>query len=152
MNLRPSLVRSTFAFAKVGRITWLLRTRCRGQMKGSREHRRGRNFGRVPRRPSENFGHRKALVDQGFDLAKIVKRGSPPSAANIANRKRYRFGKPRNHNGFWFFCAVFQGGIQKISFPKNDLWGGLELNTWGFRGRFCDLFRRICPFFRFSNC
>ena len=26
------------------------------------------------------------------------------------------------------FCyAIFQGGIQKISFPKNDLWGGLEL-------------------------
>ena len=26
-----------------------------------------------------------------------------------------------------FFRAIFQGGIQKISFPKNDLWGGLEL-------------------------
>ena len=28
---------------------------------------------------------------------------SPASATNIANRKRYRFGKPRNHNGFWVF-------------------------------------------------
>ncbi|MBR3978182.1 MAG: hypothetical protein IKJ94_01000 [Oscillospiraceae bacterium] len=28
-----------------------------------------------------------------------------------------------------FFRAFFQGGIQKISFPKNDLWGGLELLT-----------------------
>jgi len=51
-----------------------------------------------------------------------------------------------------FFRAIFQGGIQKISFPKNDLWGGLELNTWAFRGRFCDYFRRVCPFFRFFNC
>jgi len=52
---------------------------------------------------------------------------SPASATNNANRKRYRFEKPRNHNGFWVFCAIFQGGIQKISFPKNDSWGGLEL-------------------------
>ena len=27
-----------------------------------------------------------------------------------------------------FFRAIFQGAIQKISFPENDLWGGLELN------------------------
>ena len=33
-----------------------------------------------------------------------------------------------------FFRAVFQGGIQKISFPKNDLWGGLERNTLAFLG------------------
>jgi hypothetical protein len=26
-----------------------------------------------------------------------------------------------------FFRAIFQDGIQKISFPQNDLWGGLEL-------------------------
>jgi len=26
-----------------------------------------------------------------------------------------------------FFRAIFQGAIQKISFSKNDLWGGLEL-------------------------
>ena len=26
-----------------------------------------------------------------------------------------------------FFRAIFQGGIQKISFPKNALWEGLEL-------------------------
>lgn len=26
------------------------------------------------------------------------------------------------------FCyAIFQGMIKKISFPQNDLWGGLEL-------------------------
>ena len=25
------------------------------------------------------------------------------------------------------FRAIFQDGIQKISFPQNDLWGGLEL-------------------------
>jgi len=27
-----------------------------------------------------------------------------------------------------FFRAFFQGGIQKISFPKNDLWGDLNEN------------------------
>ena len=26
-----------------------------------------------------------------------------------------------------FFRAVFQGDIQKIAFPQNDLWGGFEL-------------------------
>jgi len=26
-----------------------------------------------------------------------------------------------------FSYAIFQSEIQKISFPKNDLWGGLEL-------------------------
>ena len=29
------------------------------------------------------------------------------SATNNANRKRYRFGKPRNHNGFWVFSCHF---------------------------------------------
>jgi len=48
-----------------------------------------------------------------------------------------------------FSYAIFQSEIQKISFPKNDLWGGLELNAWAFRGRFCDLFHRVCPFFVF---
>ena len=33
--------------------------------------------------------------------------------------------KPQRFLGF--FRAIFQGGIQKTSFPKNDLWGGLEL-------------------------
>ena len=50
-----------------------------------------------------------------------------PPATNIANRKRYRFEKPGNHNGFWVFRAIFQGAIQKILFPQNDLWGGPEL-------------------------
>ena len=61
---------------------------------------------------------------------------SPASATNIANRKRYRFGKPRNHNGFWVFYANFQYEIQKISFPQNDLWGGLELNLKNISGEF----------------
>jgi len=37
-----------------------------------------------------------------------------------------------------FFRVIFQGGIQKISFPKNDLWGGLELNSADIKGRFYD--------------
>ena len=28
-----------------------------------------------------------------------------------------------------FFLAIFQSEIQKISFPQNDLWGGLELKS-----------------------
>ena len=36
---------------------------------------------------------------------------------------------PRAATVLGFFRAIFQGGIQKISFPKNDLWGGLELNS-----------------------
>ena len=64
----------------------------------------------------------------------------------------YRCQKPKSRNGSWVFRAIFQGGIQKISFPKNDLWGGLELPTQAFRGRFCRIFRKICPFFRFRIC
>jgi len=45
-----------------------------------------------------------------------------------------------------FFRAFFQGGIQKISFPKNDLWGGLKLNSKDIKGRFCDSFRKVCLF------
>jgi len=37
-----------------------------------------------------------------------------------------------------FFLAIFQSGIQKISFPKNDSWGGLELNSTDIKGRFYD--------------
>ena len=59
---------------------------------------------------------------------------------------------PRAATVLGFFRAFFQGGIQKISFPKNGLWGGLELPTQAFGGRFCGLFRKICPFFRFRIC
>ncbi len=51
------------------------------------------------------------------------------------------------------FCyVIFQSEIQKISFPQIDLWGELELNHWDVRGRFYDLFREICPFFRLYKC
>ena len=68
---------------------------------------------------------RKSLVTSGFFKNPVI--SFSVLRANIANRKRYRFGKPRNHNGFWVFYANFQDEIQKISFPQNDLWGGLEL-------------------------
>jgi len=48
-----------------------------------------------------------------------------------------------------FRYAFFRSEIQKISFPPNDLWGGLELNTWAFKGRFCVNFRGVCPFLVF---
>ena len=59
---------------------------------------------------------------------------------------------PRAATVLGFFRAIFQGGIQKISFPKNGLWGGLELPTQAFGGRFCGIFRKICPLFRFQIC
>ena len=62
--------------------------------------------------------------------------------ANIANRKRYRFGKPRNHSGFGVLLCHFLRRNSKDIISPNDLWGGLERNIWAFRGRFCDLFRR----------
>lgn len=50
--------------------------------------------------------------------------------ANSANRKRYRFEKPRNHSGSGFCYAIFKSKIKKISFPQNDLWGRLELKLY----------------------
>ena len=75
------------------------------------------------RKPDDFFGNRKVARSDNPE----VRGSSPLSATNNANRKRYRFEKPRNHSGFGVFCAIFQGEIQKISFPQNDLWGGLEL-------------------------
>ena len=44
---------------------------------------------------------------------------SPARATNIANRKRYRFGKPRNHNGFWvFLCHFSRCNSKDIISPK----------------------------------
>ena len=40
-------------------------------------------------------------------FAKRKSISSPASATNIANRKRYRFKKPRNQNGFWVFSCHF---------------------------------------------
>ena len=48
--------------------------------------------------------------------------------ANIANRKRYRFGKPRNHSGFGVFSYLFSKLNLKDIISQNDLWGELELN------------------------
>ena len=48
--------------------------------------------------------------------------------ANNAHRKRYRCENPETTAVSGFSSAIFQSEIQKISFHKNDLWGGLELN------------------------
>jgi len=48
-----------------------------------------------------------------------------------------------------FFRTVFQSETQKISFPQNALWGGVEGNIRAFGDRFCDLFRSVCPFLFF---
>ena len=52
---------------------------------------------------------------------------NPASATNIANRKRYRFGKPRNHSGFWvFFAPFFKVQFKRYHFPKTTF--GEDLN------------------------
>ena len=46
---------------------------------------------------------------------------SPAPATNIANRKRYRFGKPGNHNGFGVFSHHFSSCNSKdIISPKKS--------------------------------
>jgi hypothetical protein len=45
-----------------------------------------------------------------------------------------------------FFLAIFQGGIQKISFLQNDLWGGLELKLQIKRMKILQL---LCGIFSF---
>ena len=46
-----------------------------------------------------------------------------------------------------FFLTIFQGEIQKISFLENDLWRGLELNTWLLGADFAARFAGSAPFF-----
>ena len=53
---------------------------------------------------------------------------SPSSATNNAHRKRYRCENPETTAVSGFSSAIFQSEIQKISFPQNDLWGGIEKN------------------------
>ena len=56
---------------------------------------------------------------------------------------------PRAATVLGFFRAFFQGGIQKISFPKNGLWGGLELPTQAFGGQILRTFSQGLPLFSF---
>jgi len=78
---------------------------------------------RTHSRASVRWTLAETSANTGFYLYFRLRRkckSSPASATNNANRKRHRCEKPRNHNGFWVFYANFQGGIQKILFPKND--------------------------------
>ncbi len=75
-----------------------------------------------------NIAEWSSLAARWAHNPKVI--GSNPfSATNIANRKRYRCQKPRNHSSFGVFRTIFQSETQKISFPEKDLWGGLELLT-----------------------
>ena len=49
-----------------------------------------------------------------------------------------------------FYYAIFQGEIQKISFPQYDLWGGLELNLIDIKGRYCGFFVKSAFFIFYS--
>ena len=59
---------------------------------------------------------------------------NPTSATNFANQKDIDSENPETVVVSGFFRAIFQGGIQKIAFPKNDLWGRLELNLEAILG------------------
>ena len=52
------------------------------------------------------------------------------------------------HSDKMVLSCFFQGGIQKISFPKNDLWGGLELKKLY---RKCRLTKSSNIFFHFTE-
>ena len=52
---------------------------------------------------------------------------APPPQPAFRTEKDIGSENPETTTVSGFFCAFFQGAIQKISFPKNDLWGGLEL-------------------------
>ena len=62
----------------------------------------------------------------------------PPPQPTLRTEKDIGSENPETTTVSGFFRAIFQGGIQKISFPKNDLWGGLELNSTDIKGRFYD--------------
>ena len=64
----------------------------------------------------------------------------PPPQPTVRTEKDIGSENPETTTVSGFFYVIFQGGIQKISFPKNDHWGGLELNTLFFGGGFCDFF------------
>jgi len=51
----------------------------------------------------------------------------PPPQPTLRTEKDIGSENPETTTVSGFFRAVFQGGIQKILFPKIDLWGGLEL-------------------------
>ena len=68
--------------------------------------------------------------------------------ANIANRKRYRFGKPRNHNGYWVFSCHFSKLNSKDIISQKRLLGRTWTKYLGFlRGGFCDFFSQSLSFF-----
>ena len=58
--------------------------------------------------------------------------------ANIEHRFRHRGRNPETTAVSGFCYTIFQGRIQKISFPKNGFRGGLELNSTDIKGRFYD--------------
>ena len=80
-----------------------------------------------------NFGHRKRA--SGEDARYLVQVGPQPTLRTDLDIGAEN---PETTTVSGFFRAIFQGGIQKISFPKNDLWGGLELNSTDIKGRFYD--------------
>ena len=92
--------------------------------------------------PSDNIAFLWNLCSAGiFDWVRYDHPHQQVAPKKISGRKTL---EPQRFLGF--FRAIFQGGIQKISFPKNGHWGGLELPTQAFGGRFCGIFRKICPF------
>ena len=51
----------------------------------------------------------------------------PVPATNRANRKGYRFEKPRNHNGFWvFFAPFFKVQFKSYHFTQTTFWEDLN--------------------------
>ena len=71
---------------------------------------------------------REGTIDKYVFLVSSTLISFSVQLANNAHRKRYRCENPETTAVSGFSSAIFQSEIQKISFHKNDLWGGLELN------------------------
>ena len=71
-------------------------------------------------------GHRKRS-SKGIAFARWVQVQLPQPT--MRTEKDIGSESPETTTVSWFCYAIFQGEIQKISFPKNDLWGGIELSV-----------------------
>ena len=68
------------------------------------------------RKPDDFFGHRNRA-----EVRVLLPQPTLETEKDIGSEN------PETTTVSGFFRAIFQGGIQKISFPEKDLWGGLEL-------------------------
>ena len=87
---------------------------------GSKRWRSGQNRQRRAG-ANDDFGHRKSASKQSLRETVQIR----PPQPTFRTEKDIGSENPETTTVSGFFRAIFQGGIQKISFPKNGHWGGL---------------------------